>query len=106
MKFRSTDSILPYTTGPTYEERHGALAILHGQSHGVVGKGGITSGELLQALPKGSASCSDVVPAGHKTGWVVASHGPLTRYVKLRVTRAPGMPETFSKPRTSKETAS
>ena len=27
-------------------------------------------------------------------------HGPLTRYVKLRVVHAPGMPETFSPPPT------
>ena len=32
-------------------------------------------------------------------------HGPLARYVKLRVTHAPGMPGTFSPPPTSKETA-
>ena len=34
------------------------------------------------------------------------SHGPLTRYVKLRVTHVPGMPGTFSPPPTSKGTAS
>ena len=34
------------------------------------------------------------------------SHGPLTRYVKLRVTHVPGMPGAFSPPPTSKETAS
>ena len=33
-------------------------------------------------------------------------HGPLTRYVKLRVAHAPGMPGAFSQPPTSKETAS
>ena len=33
-------------------------------------------------------------------------HGPLTRYVKLCVAHAPGMPGTFSPPPTSKETAS
>ena len=32
-------------------------------------------------------------------------HGPLTRYVKLRVAHAPGMPGTFSPPPISKETA-
>ena len=32
-------------------------------------------------------------------------HWPLTRYVKLRVAHAPGMPGTFSPPPTSKETA-
>ena len=32
-------------------------------------------------------------------------HGPLTRYVKLRVAHAPGMPGTISPPPTSKETA-
>ena len=35
-----------------------------------------------------------------------AGHGPLIRYVKLRVAHAPGMPGTFSPPLTSKETAS
>ena len=33
-------------------------------------------------------------------------HEPLTRYVKLRVAHAPGMPGTFFPPPTSKETAS
>ena len=33
-------------------------------------------------------------------------NGPLTRYVKLRVVHAPGMPGTFSLPPTSMETAS
>ena len=33
-------------------------------------------------------------------------NGPLTRYVKLRVAHAPGMPGTFTLPPTSKETAS
>ena len=33
-------------------------------------------------------------------------HGPLTRYVKLRVAHAPRMPGTFPPPPTSKETAS
>ena len=32
-------------------------------------------------------------------------YGPLTRYVKLRVVYAPGMPETFTPPQISKETA-
>ena len=35
-----------------------------------------------------------------------APHGPLARYVKLRVALAPWMPGTFSPPPTSKETAS
>ena len=33
-------------------------------------------------------------------------HGPLTRYAKLWVAHAPGMPETFSQPPTSNETTS
>ena len=33
-------------------------------------------------------------------------HGPLSRYVKLQVSYAPGMPETFSLSPTSKETTS
>ena len=36
----------------------------------------------------------------------LCKHGPLTRYIKLRVAHAAGMPETFSPPPTSKETAS
>ena len=40
--------------------------------------------------------------AGHNLIW----HRPLTRYVKLCVAHAPGMPGTFSPPPTSKETAS
>ena len=34
-------------------------------------------------------------------GWgeQIWGHGPLTRYVKLRVAHAPGMPGTFSRPR-------
>ena len=35
----------------------------------------------------------------------VCASGPLTRYVKLRVTHAPGMPGTFSPPPTLKEAA-
>ena len=39
--------------------------------------------------------------------WVLSPiHGPLVRYVKLRIVQAPGMPGTFSPPPTSKETAS
>ena len=37
---------------------------------------------------------------------VLLSNGRLTRYVKLLVAHAPGMPGTFSPPPTSKETAS
>ena len=37
--------------------------------------------------------------------WNFALQGPLTRYVKLRVAHAPGVPGTFSPPRTLKETA-
>ena len=33
-------------------------------------------------------------------------HGPLARYVKSRAAHAPGMPETFLQPSTSKKTAS
>ena len=40
------------------------------------------------------SSCSSMLP-----------YGPLTRYVKLRVAHAPGMPGTFSPPPISKETA-
>ena len=37
---------------------------------------------------------------------LVGSNGPLTRYVKLRVAHAPGLPGTFFPPTTLKETAS
>ena len=37
---------------------------------------------------------------------LVPSHGPLARYVKLRVAHASGMPRSFSPPPISKETAS
>ena len=38
--------------------------------------------------------------------WIwLLTHGPPTRYVKLRVAHAPGMPGTFSPPPISKETA-
>ena len=37
---------------------------------------------------------------------IILYHGTLTRYVKLRVAHAPGMPGKFSPPPTSKETAS
>ena len=36
----------------------------------------------------------------------IICHGPLTRYVKLQVAHAPGMPGTFSPPPTSKEAVS
>ena len=36
----------------------------------------------------------------------ILTHGPLTRYVKLLVAHAPGMPGMFSTPLTTKETAS
>ena len=35
----------------------------------------------------------------------VLSYGPLNRYIKLQIARAPGMPGTFSRPLTLKETA-
>ena len=39
------------------------------------------------------------------TGSLSEIHGPLAKYVKLRAVHAPGMPVTFSPPKTSKETA-
>ena len=62
--------------------------------------------ELLQSCTKPS-----IWFWWRRFGWwlVVCSvpcHGPLTRYVKLWVAHAPGMPGTFSPPPTSKETAS
>ena len=41
----------------------------------------------------------------HASQWKRCEYGPLTRYVKLRVAHAPGMPGTFSAPPTSKDTA-
>ena len=38
--------------------------------------------------------------------FMIVCHGPLTRYVKLRVVHAPGIPGTFSPPPTSKEPVS
>ena len=37
---------------------------------------------------------------------LTAIHGPLTRYIKLRIAHALGMSETFSPPPTPKQTAS
>ena len=48
--------------------------------------------------------CYVVVSAPHLK---IKHHGPLTRFMKLRVVHAPGMmPGTFSPPLTAKETAS
>ena len=61
------------------------------------------------------ATCYDIITTGKYTEQTIAnkcqhlsalrdilptntSHGPLTRYVKLRVAHAPGMPGTFSPP--------
>ena len=49
-------------------------------------------------------TASAVVSIVNNGGW--CCHGPLTRYVKLRIAHAPGMPGTFPPPQTSKETAS
>ena len=45
-------------------------------------------------------------PFAHVRRGCFTGNGPLTRYVKLRVAHAPGMPGTFFPPPTSKETAS
>ena len=45
----------------------------HDQSHSEVRKRELSSGELLLALPEGTASCSDVVPACPQIGQVVSS---------------------------------
>ena len=53
-------------------------------------------------LPSGVISYvimdSNVVNHSQQDSSKVDHHGPLTRYVKLRVTHAPGMPGTFSPP--------
>ena len=64
---------------------------------------------ILKFLQKTYVACN----RAFWTGWhdessnkYMASHGPLTRYIKLRVAHAPGMPGTFSLSPTSKETDS
>ena len=47
-----------------------------------------------------------LIIAGGHCSFHRCMNGPLARYVKLWVAHAPGMPETFSPPPTSKETAS
>ena len=51
-RHRSTDGILPYTSGPTDKKRYEMSSILHVQSHGEVRKRDSVSGELLPALLK------------------------------------------------------
>ena len=53
-------------------------------------------------------SIGDKLTSIQVVGWCkqATSHGPLTRYVKLRVAHARGIPGTFSPPPTLKETAS
>ena len=72
-RHRSTDGILPYTSGPTDKKRYEMSSILHDQSHGEVRKRDGVSGELLPALPEGTASCSDVVPSVRQTDQQVVS---------------------------------
>ena len=48
---------------------------------------------------------TDIVHLRLGRGWLISSNGPLTRYVKLQVAHAPGMPGTFPPPPISKETA-
>ena len=57
--------------------------------------------------PFSTQECCEILSTNPKTIICSSSlHGPLTRYVKLRVAHAPGMPGTFSPPPTSKEAAS
>ena len=48
----------------------------------------------------------EIPRATSTSGDIDHPHGPLSRYVKLWVAHAPGMPGMFSPPSTSKETAS
>ena len=52
---------------------------------------------------KNNALSHSVDAACHSHRYIGKCHGPLTRYVKLRIAHAPGMPATFSPPSTSKE---
>ena len=59
--------------------------------------------DTLRTIHTKGVSCHDVIMFRWRPDPVL--HGPLTRYVKLRVAHAPGMPGTFSSPPTSKETS-
>ena len=48
----------------------------------------------------------NVTPGVQCVAHCAVGYGPLTRYVKLRVAHAPGMPGTFLPPSISKETTS
>ena len=51
--------------------------------------------DLKKSLWNGSVCCSNTP---HMWSSLVCGHKLIARYVKLRVTHAPGMPETFSPP--------
>ena len=50
------------------------------------------------SMPKPRLTTSTVINESPAIAYSMPSHGPLTRYVKLRVAHAPGMPGTFSPP--------
>ena len=62
---------------------------------------GALSSSELQRLDNTARHHDSMQPLQWSPGDIL--HGPLTRYVKLRVAHAPGMPGTFSPPPTSKE---
>ena len=45
-----------------------------------------------------SRRCCKCQHLHHSWNYMISAYGPLTRYVKLRVAHAPGMPGTFSPP--------
>ena len=59
---------------------------------------------LIHVIPVVNPTCISL--QNLRTCTYALYNGLLTRYVKLRVVHAPGMPGTFSPPPTSKETAS
>ena len=59
----------------------------------------LTWNEEKNFVPHGEQKPYSFIPAGYTMAFVTSvGHGPLTRYVKLRVAPAPEMPGTFSPP--------
>ena len=65
----------------------------------------LVSRQFVQHLEQASIKENSDAQHYFTLWWEVPIHGALTRYAKLRVAHAPGMPGTFSLPPTSKETA-
>ena len=62
--------------------------------------------DITAVLNSKSTSNNIELLTWYQTYIAMLNHGFLTRYAKLRVAHAPGMPGTFSLPPTSKENAS